>query len=420
MAVARPWYHVTDGLAPGVTDVGCLLADDFISRVSSGTLDDISTAPIQNHSYVFGDPANASVNNFLRQYDRYLADHGVLAMVGLANPDTTVVAGIPPGLAPAYHVISVGRSDGLHKTGTTAIALDGPGRMKPDLVSVSDDAGQATSWSTGAVSGVVTLLWQGLVDNHPGVSGAHRAMAAKAIAIAGGDKSKFPLWTRAGISKPYDSKLGAGEADILRSWEILSGGQAGPGTVTSHGWQSETPPNGTTTRTRGFTVPAGKFATFSCALTWNRTFQGPNPNPLQDLGLVLRRISVPSGTIDESNSAVDNVEHIHRYHLPAGDYEFDVTNLDQTAHAVAWHLSITDGPTLLCHKSNPPGLQLLAENLDPYVTYSVETSTTLEPNSWSPHATIHMASAPVPAFTWSQSITAVPAKRFFRLRWSPP
>jgi hypothetical protein len=419
MAVAQPWYHVTDGLAPGVSEVDCLLADNFIARVNAGTLDDITTAPVQNHSYVFPDPAEESDNLFLRNYDRYLADHGIIAMVGLANPDTTAVAGIPPGLAPAYHVLSVGRSDGQHKTGTTDAALDGPGRMKPDLVSVSDYAWQATSWSTGAVSGAVTLLWQGLVDNHPGVTGAHRAMAARAIAIAGADKSKFPLWQRASTATPYDTTWGAGEVDVLRSWEILSGGQSGPGTISGHGWQSETPPHGTGTRTRAFTVPDGKFATFSCALAWNRTFNGPNP-VLRDLGLVLRRTSAPSGNLDQSDSAVDNVEYIHRYHLPAGNYEFDVANLDATAHAIAWHLALTDGPALRCARVPGQGLQLAADNLDPYVTYTVEVSTTLANGSWLPHATLHLASEPVPAFSWSQSITADPERRFFRLRWSPP
>lgn len=417
--VAGGWYHLTTGLSPGVTNVQCILNSDFVDRVNAETLGQISTDPVQNHSWVIPDPASISTRNFLRKYDQYLSGNGIIAMVGLANWNTPDVAGIPPGLAPAYHVISVGRSDGLHKTGTTPAGLDGTGRMKPDLVSVGSPPDQATSWSTGAVSGAVTLLWQGLVTNHPGVTGAHRAMAAKAIAIAGADKTKFPLWQRASTTTPYDAMWGAGEVDVLRSWEILSGGQAGPGSVTSHGWQAETPPNNTATRTRAFTVPPGKFATFSCALTWNRTFQGPNPS-LRDLGLVLRRTSAPSGTIDPSNSTVDNVEYIHRYHLPAGSYEFDITNLDQTAHAIAWHLAITDGPTLRCLRVLPNGLQLVADNLDPYVTYTVEVSTTLAPNSWSPHATVHMASAPVPAYSWNQPITAVPEKRFFRLKWSPP
>jgi hypothetical protein len=419
--VASGWYRLTTGLSPGVTNVQCIWNSDFINRVNAGTLQGISVDPIQNHSWVLFDPADNSDNTFLRKYDRYLSDNGIIAMVGLANDDTAGVAGIPPGLAPAYHVISVGRSDGLHKTGTTVSPLDGVGRMKPDLVSVGGPPDQKTSWSTGAVSGAVTLFWEGLVANHPGVTGAHRAMAAKATAIAGADKSKFPLWQRASTATPYDTTWGAGEVDVLRSWEILSGGQAGPGTVATHGWQAETPPNGTSTRTRAFTVPAGKFATFSCALTWNRTFTGAMLNPsLRNLGLVLRRTSTPSGTIDQSNSAVDNIEYIHRYHLPAGNYEFDVTNLDQTAHAIAWHLAITDGPTLRCLRVPPNGLQLAAANLDPYVTYTVEVSTTMAPGSWSPHATVHMASAPVPAYSWNQPITAVPEKRFFRLKWSPP
>lgn len=419
MGVAGGWYHLTTGLSPGVTSVQSLWNGDFYDRVDAETLDQISVDPIQNHSWIFQDPATTTARDFLRKYDRYLSDNGIIALVGLANWDTPGVAGIPPGLAPAYHVISVGRSDGLHKTGTTAAPLDGVGRMKPDLVSIGSPPDQATSWSTGAVSGAVTLLWQGLVTNHPGVTGVHRPMAAKAIAIAGADKRKFPLWQRTSTSTPYDTTWGAGEVDILRSWEILSGGQIGPRIVASHGWQAETPPHGTSTRTRAFTVPAGKFATFSCALTWNRTFNGPNP-VLRDLGLILRRTSTPTGIIDESNSTVDNIEYLHRYHLPTGSYEFEVTNLNETAHAVAWHLEFTDGPTLRCQKVAPNDLQLIAASLDPHMTYTIESSTTLEPNSWNFHAIIHMASAPVPAFNWNQSITATPAKRFFRLRWSPP
>lgn len=418
--VAGGWYHLTTGLSPGVTTVHCLLTNDFYSRVFGETLDEITTAPIQNHSWIQGGAASEELRDFLRKYDQYLVDHGAIAMVGLANYDTPWVSGIPPALPPAYHVLSVGRSDGLHKTGTTPAGLDGTGRMKPDLVSVGSPPDQATSWSTGAVSGIVTLLWQGLVEESPAVVGSHRAMAAKALAIAGADKSKFPLWQRASAATPYDATWGAGEADILRSWEILSGGIAGPGLITSHGWESQTPPPGPSTRTRAFTVPSGKFATFSCALVWNRTFDEVTGDPsLRDLGLVLRRVSAPAATIDTSNSTVDNVEYLHRYHLPAGSYEFDVTNLDETAHAIAWHLSLTDGPTLRCLAVSPSSLQLAASGLDPYVTYTVESSTSLAPGSWSPHATLHMATAPVPAFAWTQPLTPTPARRFFRLRWNP-
>lgn len=418
--VAGGWYHLTTGLSPGVTTIHCLLGNDFYTRVNGETLHEISTAPIQNHSWITGDPATAEVRDFLRKYDKYLATHGAIAMTGLANWNTAGVAGIPPSLAPAYHGIAVGRSDGLHKTGTVPAGSDGPGRMKPDLVSVGSPPDQATSWSTGAVSGIVTLLWQGLAEDYPAVTGFHRAMAAKAVAIAGADKSKFPLWQRASSATPYDATWGAGEADILRSWEILAGGIAGPGTITGHGWQSESPPPGTAVRTRSFHVPPGKFATLSCALVWNRTFDEETYEPsLRNLGLALRRVSAPAATIDSSDSAVDNVEYLHHYHLPAGDYALDVTNLDETAHAVAWHLSITDGPSLLCLPAVPSGHQLAAARLDPHVIYTVESSTSLLPGSWSPHATIHTAALPVPAFDWSQSITTSPERRFFRLRWSP-
>ncbi len=426
--VAQQWYQLTPGLSPGVTDVGAMEANDFINRVVAGTLDNFSTAPVQNHSWIIlaGDPVKEQNSNILnRQYDKYLESVGAVACVGIDNAPGLNFIGIPAALAPAYHVIAVGKSDGFHKSGGTPLSMDGAGRMKPDLVSISTPPAfqpyQATSWSTGVVSGVMTLLYEGMAAQFPGTTGADRSRALKAMAIAGADKSKFPRWQRTATARPYDGVYGAGEVDVYRSWKILSAGQQGPGAISGSGWKTMSPPNATPTQSYTFSVPDGKFANLSCALTWHRRFQGPNP-VLDNYNLTLSRTSAPAGVVDQSNSVVDNVEYLHQYHLPAGSYSIEVSGLTTSSpYALAWHLENGPGPTLICRRQNGNGpLELRADRLDPWQIYTIESSTTLAPGGWSNFTPIQTALDSTPAFGKTVPVPAGPDTRFFRLRWSQP
>ena len=421
--VAGSIYGNAAGIAPGVTTVHCMYVGTgdgsyFLDSLWSNNLATATTAAVQNHSWVSEDSyGTTQANNDLRDYDKYLEDNGLLAACGLANNDTPDVAGIPYLMASGFHGLAVGRTDGQHKTGTTAAGLDAPGRMKPDLVAPS----WATSWTTGVVSGAIALNWQALGTFSPSTTGAARAHAVKSVLLAGADKSPFPRWQRAATANPYDATFGAGEVDVGQAYHILAGGKQSADLTTilpRKGWNAETAPSGDDERTYRFAIASGRYATVSVALTWPRKSTG---DQLADnLDLELRRLASGSTVVELSNSAVDNVEHVFRRHLPAGTYEIAVTGLNDNAYAVAWEAEESGGPVLTAKRPTPATRQLLAANLDPLVTYTVEQSTTLTAGSWSTVTTFRTADDTTPAYQKTISIPATAPAIFYRLRWTAP
>ena len=91
------------------------------------------------------------VNEALQRLDWTVERDDSVVVVGLNNGAGTPV---PPLLASAYNVLSIGRSDGRHSTGVSSFEVDGVGRIKPELVAPMT----ATSWSTAVVSSCAALL----------------------------------------------------------------------------------------------------------------------------------------------------------------------------------------------------------------------------------------------------------------------
>ena len=163
--VGRWFYGNTTSMAGGANEVTVYEANDWLQSIlhSTGVNRDpeVQDFRVQNFSWI-SDPATDATYtsqhvNTLKRFDYVINRDQVTAVVGLNNGSSTA---IPYLFGHSYNAIAVGRTDGGHSTGQTAISSYGPGRTKPDIVAPFS----TTSSATAAVSSGATMLHDALVD----------------------------------------------------------------------------------------------------------------------------------------------------------------------------------------------------------------------------------------------------------------
>lgn len=410
------WYFFSNAgsLSPGVTDVHCWLADDFAVSLAGGT-PPVYAGSVQNHSWVGSFGSTATDAAVLRRLDYLIQRDAVTVITPMNNGGA-----MQPLLANAYHSITVGLRSGNHPlTGTNT---DGSGRMKPDLV-VNQDL---TSYAGPSVGSAAALLLDAI---RPAFPDADDPRVVKALLLAGASKARLPAWRRTAPSQPYDATWGAGELNVLNTHRILAAGRSTPGDTADvglRGWDMQTV--GTALPMRYFfTVPEGKWAeTFSAVITWHRELAPPSFVPSMaslNLRLFAAEAFVLQGdAIDSSLSTLDNVEHVFLRNLPPGQYALEVSSdAGSAAFGVAWEAQLGSGPEMSVRREPSGETYLDLIGLDPYVSYTIESSETLSPTSWEDAATLRTAdTTAATTATWQDSSLPLPAKRFYRLRWTSP
>jgi hypothetical protein len=167
------------------------------------------------------------------------------------------------------------------------------------------------------------------------------------FAGAGGWRKGFGTPSLDG-SVPLDFRFGAGELNIDNSHRILTEGRSPAGSSTNAaltGWNHSaiTP---TANQTYFFDIPLHQYVRrLSIAVVWNRQVSqsGPNFNT-QLANLDLRLFSAVGFTIgsqlDQSVSALDNVEHIYLTDLPQRRLAIEVSSSATWNYAIAWHAQL--------------------------------------------------------------------------------
>ncbi len=211
-------FGIGTSVAPGVTTIQNRSADDWINSI----LNQVSvsapavTADVQNHSWIgsFGNPSQDA--QLLRRFDYMISNSDYVAVVGLNNGNGPV----PSLLGSSYNSIVVGSSYGTHSYGLTTV--DGNNRSKPDIVSPKASSSEATA----SVSSAAALL----IDAAGGPSAqGSRAVVVKSVLMAGATRmgeSEF-TWT-ADRDNGVNSVVGAGELNVLRSYNIQAAGEKEP------------------------------------------------------------------------------------------------------------------------------------------------------------------------------------------------
>ncbi len=245
--------------------------------------------------------------------------------------------------------------------------------------------------------------------------------------IAGASRSIFPCGIApAAAAHLYDADFfGAGELNVLNAYTILANGGQTASTsseVSRSGWNYGTASSLSTTR-YFFSIPSSSYAnTFSAALTWHRQIAfvlGSYTSSLPNLTLTLYASSnfTVGSVIDQSNSTLDNMQHLFQYNLPAGQYALDVSsNTVGVNYGLAWQSQTGLGPASVTQISGS-NVNLNLANLDPYVTYTVQQSSDLI--HWSTATTI-LTSSSTASFTstWQDSSASPSTNKFYRLQWT--
>jgi hypothetical protein len=357
-------------IAKGITSVDAWEANDWFSRVLNvGTIAaPVSTyAPkVSNHSYIAmlrapgtngpSDPGfSAAEAEALLIRSDYLVDRARHVMVVAVGGNTA--GPVSAVFGSGYNSIAVGKIDGVHGSGLTTIA--GAGRVKPDLV--------APESSVSAATPIVAAAAAMLVQTAGVTPFADRPQTIKAVLMAGATKAAFAAdtngpWANT-TTRPLDPRFGAGLLNVDNSHRILTAGRQAASvtaTVANTGWDFSTVQSGSTERTYFFDVAEGQtVSSFSAVLTWHRQFNENDPSPtFADLNLRLFAADAAFQTVgmplNQSLSAVDNVEHVWRTSdMAAGRYALVVNGDGSTfngqtiEYALAWQVIAVPEPGLM-------------------------------------------------------------------------
>jgi hypothetical protein len=217
------------------------------------------------------------------------------------------------------------------------------------------------------VSGAATLMHEALAD--PNGNGT-RSEPMRAVLLAGATKDEFidfvdpgtgmpDPWDRT-TSQPLDNIMGAGLLNVFNSYLITQGGQfagdpneSSPTPVASYGWDYNEVANNTDWYYK-IEIPDGTIALdFSVILTWNVDVNPAsfNNETLADLSLTLTNVTDPNSPVveDQSDSMVDNVEHIYIgqgqavEYLAPGTYTLEVSGGMAQDYGIAWRTSTLFG-----------------------------------------------------------------------------
>lgn len=356
-SVAKLCYGNLDSIAPGVSDIWLYQVSDFLTGgyLRTGQPGTAPSLPpdqairIMNHSWI-GQFGTSSDLNALNRVDYLINRDNVLVVNGRGSTTT----GGARLMSNSFNSITVGTTLGNDLFGDTDPDLDGPGRMKPEMVA----PGNASSFTTPVVSATAAVLYE-TIDTDPVLSSSvisSRQPVMKATLLAGATRGAD--WTNDPVdgatARPIDDRLGAGVVNVDRSHRIITGYRhpgstslANAPTIPLAGFDY---PRVSVGQTRWWRFTVGALDELSVALTWPRL---PSSNflsyTLMDLDLELVRLvdgepePVDSARFDSGNvlstSQVDNLELLSVRGLEPGEYALKVTriNTGPTAFAgLAW------------------------------------------------------------------------------------
>jgi hypothetical protein len=375
--VARNFYGVNTSIAPNLGGAANPVyvyrathwtADGFLQSNSNLLPSTHADSRITNHSWTVG----GSIGELLRRMDFIVERDDNLQIVGIPNSNNDNHA----GWKNAYNVISVGRVDGNHHSGTLAVdSVYGDNRVTPTLVTPAFNAPNtqiATSWATAMVSAASALLLEvgansalsnGDITNRTRtIPNAQASEVVKAVLMAGADRHVInargvDLTTyTVNTSNNLDSHYGAGQLNIYNSYRILAGGEQDAGSnISRYGWDYNPAFGGAnstaTTASYYFTPTASWQNEIIAALVWNLKVDiTPSQLPFgtasfatafYDLNLELIDLNT-SAVLASSMSTEHNTENIWYSGLIEGNpYELRVTAAGPSFdwdYALAWQV----------------------------------------------------------------------------------
>ncbi|MEM7453858.1 MAG: hypothetical protein AAF456_05825 [Planctomycetota bacterium] len=338
LTVASFFAGVNTGVAPGVTDLFCYEANNYLVThlAFGGGNPFLTNFDVENHSWVGNGLTAGQATELLQRNDWRVNQTNVNVVVGTGNNGST-----PQLMAPGYNVISVGKTNGTGATGDTTFY--GSGRQKPELVGPTGP----TSFATGVVSGCAAILRQEAV----GTDGENNE-SIKAMLLAGSTKRAAWGWSRT-PARPIDSVRGCGEVNVYNSYMMLLAGETDGGatmasapTVPLYGYDYGESIDPSGALYYKLDVPYGA-QDVNIALTWNIEVTDTNPAfpfvPATSLAnFDMEILDSSGGSVDTSVSTVNNLEHFYLPHLSPGTYTLRITSDTNQDFGLAWRADPLD------------------------------------------------------------------------------
>lgn len=363
-------FYGANAMAHGIDTITSYEVNDWINSLynpNGSVAQPVNGSRIANHSWVGNGNTAAETGNILRLVDQQVQRNEFIQVVGMANGSSN-----NPLLGSAYNVIAVGRTDGNQDKGSDAVdSLYVAGRTRPDLVAPETTTSAATPLVSAAAALLIETGHTGAASlskssvNIAGVGtiyNAERAETIKAALMAGADRQTDNSSTSANISdyrsnghttaNGLDDRFGAGQLNILHSYQIVAGGEqdsledGGSGAIGSFGFDYDAAFGGSqsSNAVATYTFNAAEDLNFTASLVWNLGVSN-NSNltaTLHNLDLELIDVTTQS-TAAFSASTLDNSENLwlnlamgHSYELLVKSAEASNFSWD---YSLAWYMS---------------------------------------------------------------------------------
>lgn len=343
-----------------------------------------SSSRVANHSWVGNYTTDAENSSLLRRMDWVIETDEFIQAVGTKN-GTGANLNILSG---AYNVIAVGRTDGLHGTGTSALDSDyTSGRTKPEIVAPKTTTSSATPIISATVAvlvetghsnlGLSTDLDVTSITNREGdtIYNAERSEVIKAALMAGADRLTINGSGVANITdyrvdlanqavNGLDARFGAGQINVYNSYHIIAAGEqnsneddgSGAGNIGVYGFDYDPSfgPNGSNNIASYYFSTGTDPKILLASLSWNIDIDGGNvffdeTATLYDLDLFLYDVTGAQSVLISSTSSIDNTENIWTSLSAGRDYLLQVVPKAGQSdfewdYALAWQIATdTDG-----------------------------------------------------------------------------
>jgi len=399
----QPMYGNLTSIAPGVLEIDVLLSGHWLQ---SGLLNAITAseplvvppggggntiARVANHSWIGSGTSDESLD-ILQRLDWLIHTDNIIQIAGVNNSPSRDATN-PCLLSGAFNAITAGRTEGNHATSTftTLGSLYVAWRTKPDLVvpgtsSTSNSAARMTSAAAVLIQvghdGALQLSHGSQQTRNAGSPGppnratifhAENSEVIRAAFMAGASRADVTASDNAGFNDIYtvstsnglDARYGAGELDMVNSYEIITAGEQDSreeGNLTdisASGFDYDPSFTDADGATYDFTISVPSL--LAATLVWNvdididdvvEVNNEVNPNltnaaTLYDLDLLL--IDRSSGTqVAGSQSTIENTENIYLPTLGAGDYSLSVVPKSGQSftwdYGLAWRFEAIPGP----------------------------------------------------------------------------
>lgn len=363
-------FYGGNAMAHGIDTITSYEVNDWINSLynPNGTVaKPVNGSRIANHSWVGNGDTSTDTGNILRLVDRQVQRNEFIQVVGMANGTSN-----SPLLGSAYNVIAVGRTDGNHDKGSDAVdSVYVAGRTRPDLVAPETTTSAATPLVSAAAALLIETGHNGAASLSKGsvniagvgtVYNAERSETIKAALMAGADRVTDNSSTSANISdyrgsghttaNGLDDRFGAGQLNILHSYQIIAGGEqdsledGGSGLIGSYGFDYDAAFGGSqnSNAVATYTFDAAEDLNFTASLVWNLGVSNNSSltTTLHNLDLELIDVTTQS-TAAFSASTLDNTGNLWLNLTMDHSYEFRVKSAEASNfswdYALAWYMS---------------------------------------------------------------------------------